>query len=62
MLPIAKNERGKIHSVFTEQVKEHSTKPEIAYRIIERLYPDAERLELYARKRREGWDAWGDEV
>lgn len=60
--PVAKDERGKIHSVFTEQVKRHSQKPEIAYQIIERLYPDVDRLELFARNKREGWDVWGNEV
>lgn len=62
LTPVAKDERGKIHSVFTEQVKRHSQKPEIAYQIIERLYPDGERLEMYARAKRDGWDVWGNEV
>lgn len=60
--PVAKEERGKIHTVFTEQVKRHSQKPEEAYRIIERLYPDSRKLELYARQERDGWDCWGNEV
>ena len=62
LLKIAKDERGKIHSVFTEQVKRHSQKPQIAYEIIERLYPSIDRLELFARNKREGWDVWGNEV
>lgn len=62
LLPIAKEERGKIHSVFSEQVKRHSQKPEISYQIIERLYPKTNKLEMYARKKREGWDAIGDEI
>lgn len=62
LIPVAKEERGKIHSVFTEQVKRHSQKPEVSYEIIERLYPDCKRLEMYARRERQGWDAWGNEV
>ena len=62
LLPVALEERGKIHSVFTEQVKRHSQKPEIAYQILERLYPVANRLELFARLSRKGWDSWGNEV
>lgn len=62
LLPIAKEERGKIHSVFTEQVKRHSQKPQVAYEIIERLYPDTKKLELYARNQRENWDCWGNEI
>jgi len=62
LLKIALEERGKIHTIFREQVKKHSEKPSIAYRIIERLYPNTNKLELFARKRRQGWDSWGDEV
>lgn len=62
LLPVAKEERGKIHSVFTEKVKRHSQKPEIAYEIIERLYPNTQKLEMYARQERNGWDCWGNEV
>lgn len=62
LIPIAPNERGKIHTVFTEQVKRHSQKPDAAYRIIERLYPNATKLEMYARCTRNGWDCWGNEV
>ena len=62
LLPVAKEERGKIHTVFTEQVKRHSQKPEVAYQIIERLYPDTKKLEMYSRLKRKGWSAWGNEV
>ena len=65
-LPVAKEERGRIPSVFTEEVKSHSQKPVIAYQIIERLYPNMNKLELFARKKRktlwETWDVWGNEV
>lgn len=62
MMKIAEAERGKIHSVFTEQVKRHSQKPEIVYQIIERMYPNAKKLELFARNKRLGWDIWGNEL
>lgn len=62
LLPVEKSERGKIHSVFTERVQKHSQKPETAYQIIERLYPGAKKIEMYARRSREGWDCWGDEA
>jgi len=60
--PVAKAERGKIHSVFTERAERHSQKPRIAYEIMERLYPAEKKLELYARRERAGWDCWGDEI
>ena len=62
LTPVAKEERGKIHTVFTEKVKRHSQKPDEAYSIIERLYPNANKLELYARNTRQDWDCWGNEV
>jgi N6-adenosine-specific RNA methylase IME4 len=51
-----------IGSVLTAPVGEHSRKPVEAYEIIERLYPNTNKLELFARAIREGWDAWGDQV
>ena len=62
LIPVNPKERGKIHTVFTELVQRHSQKPEEAYNIIERLYPDLNKIELYARNQRYGWDCWGDEV
>ena len=60
--PVALEERGKIHTVFTERVQRHSQKPEISFDIIERLYPTEKKIELYARRTRPGWDCWGNEV
>lgn len=60
--PVAIEERGKIHSVFTEKARKHSQKPDVAYEIIERLYPNAKKLEMYARNSRSGWDCWGLEA
>ena len=60
--PVALEERGRIHTVFTERVQRHSQKPEISFDIIERLYPTEKKIELYARRTRPGWDCWGNEV
>lgn len=61
-LPIAQEQRGKFHTVFHEQPKLHSRKPEYSYRMIESLYPGQKKIELFARAKRKGWDAWGNEV
>lgn len=53
---------AKIDSVQSIERGKHSEKPEKFYEIIETLYPHGRRLELFARKRRPGWDAWGDQV
>lgn len=49
-------------SVFEAPRKRHSAKPEIVYVDLERMYPDARRIELFARQHRPGWRAWGNEV
>lgn len=38
----------------------HSKKPDEFYKMIEHL--GSKRIDLFARKQREGWDVWGDEV
>lgn len=46
---------------FYAPLQEHSHKPEEQYAIIERCSPGPY-LELFARRRRPGWDAWGNKV
>lgn len=41
---------------------EHSAKPTEFYEVIERMYPDLPKIELFARNRRAGWAAWGNEA
>jgi N6-adenosine-specific RNA methylase IME4 len=40
----------------------HSTKPERFREIIDEIYPNGNRIELFARTRSDGWDTWGDEI
>ena len=40
----------------------HSRKPVEVRLRIERMFGDIPRLELFARRKVEGWDCWGDEV
>lgn len=39
----------------------HSEKPLLARQIIEKCF-DGDKIELFAREKFDGWDAWGDEV
>lgn len=57
-----KEEQGKWADVFSEKVKKHSQKPEHVYNMIESMFPNTEKIELFARNIREGWDSWGNEV
>lgn len=40
----------------------HSEKPEEFRKIIEKLYPNGKYIELFARRKINGWDCWGNEV
>ena len=62
MLKIAEEQRGKWATVLREKSTRHSVKPQIAYEMIESLYPQASKIELFARQKRDGWDCWGNEV
>ena len=50
-----------IHQVIVAPVAAHSEKPDEAYSRIHRLYPGPF-LELFGRKRRDGWTVWGNEL
>ena len=51
-----------VSSLILSPRREHSRKPDEVYERIERMYPNARKLELFARNKREGWDSWGDEI
>lgn len=41
----------------------HSKKPDVVYNIIEKMYPNSNSVELFARNtKRKGWIKWGNEV
>lgn len=50
-----------IKQMVIEPLAEHSSKPVAVTERIEKLYPHAEKLEMFARTNREGWDAFGNE-
>jgi N6-adenosine-specific RNA methylase IME4 len=49
-------------SVIEAKRGKHSEKPETVYDLIESYYPGLPKIELNARKAREGWDRWGNEA
>lgn len=57
-----KETRGKYGDIFTESVKKHSKKPLYAYEMLEDMFPNAKKLEMFARNTRNGWDCFGNEV
>jgi N6-adenosine-specific RNA methylase IME4 len=41
---------------------QHSAKPDVFYELVSQHYPGMRKLEMYARKLRLDWDAWGNEA
>jgi N6-adenosine-specific RNA methylase IME4 len=51
-----------IRSRFSAPVRRHSEKPDRIYEIAEALVPGGPYVELFARRRRDGWVQYGDEL
>jgi N6-adenosine-specific RNA methylase IME4 len=49
-------------SVIESPRGRHSEKPEAVYGILEAMYPDVPKVELFARGGRDGWAAWGNQA
>lgn len=49
-------------SVLTGAQREHSQKPDSLQDRIDEVWPDAPKLELFARRERPGWTSWGNET
>ena len=48
-------------SIVSAPRGEHSEKPAAFYEIIERMYPELPKVELFARSKRDGWATWGNQ-
>lgn len=60
--PPAPPPEARVGSVVSAPRGAHSEKPETFYGLIEAMYPDLPRIELFARRERAGWARWGNEV
>lgn len=49
-------------SVLSFPRGEHSAKPVEVYELIEAMYPELPKLEMFCRSPREGWGAWGNQA
>jgi N6-adenosine-specific RNA methylase IME4 len=52
----------RIRSVIRSRRGRHSAKPSRVHKYIEKAYPDAPKIELFARAPRPGWAVWGNQV
>jgi N6-adenosine-specific RNA methylase IME4 len=50
-----------IQTIFAPRT-EHSRKPDHVHERIEDLYPEASKIELFARRARPGWALWGNQA
>jgi len=62
MEKIDKDMRGKFTTIIREKSKKHSKKPIKAYELIESLYPNSRKIELFARNYRRDWECLGIEL
>ena len=60
--PPAPTPGSQFPSYFVAPVGEHSAKPARVHEIAEAYFPTLPKIELNARTRRAGWDAWGLEA
>ena len=59
--PKVRTERRDLPSLIQAPRRKHSEKPEESYALIE-ARSNGPRLEMFARREREGWDCWGDSI
>lgn len=51
-----------VRNLVVAPIREHSRKPDSFRTSLERMFPHVPRVELFARQRATGWDAWGNQV
>jgi len=54
-------QKGKYTTVLREPATKHSKKPLCVYKMLEKMFPNTEKIELFARQQINGWDCWGNE-
>jgi N6-adenosine-specific RNA methylase IME4/ParB-like chromosome segregation protein Spo0J len=60
--PPTPSESDRHSSVIQAPRREHSQKPDEVYEIIEAMYPELKKVELFAREKRYNWGVWGYEA
>lgn len=60
-IPRPRGSRNQRQLVQVKRTK-HSEKPQEVYDRIELMFPEQNKIEMFARKQRPGWDCWGNEI
>jgi site-specific DNA-methyltransferase (adenine-specific) len=53
---------NKVQQLVKAQRTKHSKKPQEVADLITRMFPAGEKIELFARDAKPGWDVWGNEI
>jgi len=53
--------KNRVASIIEVPRGKHSKKPVELYEILDKMYPNATKIEIFSRIRRNGWDTWGFE-
>lgn len=62
MTPVAIDQRGKYSTVIEEKSRQHSRKPEASYTMIQKLFPLANKFDVFSREKRDGWAQYGNQM
>lgn len=57
-----RRQSNRVHQFIISHIEQHSKKPDVTRDKILQLMGDLPRVELFARKKTDGWDVWGNEV
>lgn len=55
-------EENRPSSIIPGKAAEHSRKPDELHGLIEKMWPELPKLELFARRSRAGWTVWGNQA
>lgn len=59
---VADSARGKFTTVIRAKARQHSRKPDEAYKMIASMYPGRNRMDVFSREYRPGWLQYGNEI
>ena len=59
--PLKLHDESIVNTIFAP-LGEHSEKPSEVHKRIELMYPSNSKIELFARKKVDGWTCWGNEL
>lgn len=60
-IPINQDYRGRFTTIISEDSRQHSRKPESAYKMLDKMYPELSKMDVFTRYTRPGWLPFGDQ-